>query len=143
MRKRTEKKTDQKEFRVEKVIKTKGDTLKKPSIIKLATTTAFNAKINEFKNKISNITYLATTTTALSAVENKIPNASNLVKKTDYNTKISEFKNKITTDHDHDKYITTQEFDKLTSENFTARLVQANLVSENNIANFVKKDKVE
>ena len=24
--------------------------------------------------------------------------------------------NKVTTDHDHDKYITTQEFNKLTSE---------------------------
>ena len=28
---------------------------------------------------------------------------------------------------------------KLTSENFTARLKQANLASKNNIANFVKK----
>ena len=32
---------------------------------------------------------------------------SNLVNKTDYNTQISEMGNKITTDHDHDKYITT------------------------------------
>ena len=46
---------------------------------------------------------------------------------------------KITTDHNHDKYITTQEFNKLTSENFTARLAQANLISKNDIANFVKK----
>ena len=38
-------------------------------------------------------------------------------KKADYNTKISEIDNKITTDHDHDKYITTQEFNQLTSEN--------------------------
>ena len=30
-----------------------------------------------------------TTTTALTAVENEIPNVSNLVKKTDYNTKIN------------------------------------------------------
>ena len=30
------------------------------------------------------------TTTALTAVKNKIPNVSNLVKKTDYNTKINE-----------------------------------------------------
>ena len=30
--------------------------------------------------------------------------------------------NKIATDQCHDKYITTQEFNKLTSENFTARL---------------------
>ena len=61
-----------------------------------------------------------TTTSALTAVENTVTNVSNLVKKTDYSTKISEFENKITTDHDHDKYVTTQEFKKLTSENFTA-----------------------
>ena len=61
-----------------------------------------------------------TTTTALTAVENTVTNVSNLVKKTDYSTKISEIENKITTDHDHDKYVTTQEFKKLTSENFTA-----------------------
>ena len=54
------------------------------------------------------------TTLALTAVENKIPNVSNGVKKTDYNTKMSQNENKITTDHDHDKYITTQEFNKLT-----------------------------
>ena len=77
-------------------------------------------------------------TTALTAVENKIPNVSNLVKKTDYNIKISEIENKIATDHDHDKYITTQEFNKLTAQNFTARLKQANLASKNDIANFVK-----
>ena len=68
----------------------------------MATKTTLNAKINEVKGE------------PLTAVENKIPNVSNLVKKTDYNTKISEIENKITTDHDHDKYITTQEFNKLT-----------------------------
>ena len=90
-----------------------------PSVTNLATTTALNAKINnEVKNKIPNIANLSTTT-AFTAVENKVPNVSNLVKKTNYNTKISESENKITTDHDHDKYITTQEFNKLTSENFS------------------------
>ena len=68
-------------------------------------------KIIEAKCKILSITNLATTT-ALTAVENKISNASNLVKKTNFNTKISE----IETDHDHDKYITTPEFHKLTAE---------------------------
>ena len=66
-------------------------------------------------------------------VENKIPNVSNLVKKTEYNTKISEIENKITTDHDHDKYITTQELIKLTAENFAVRLAQANLASKSGI----------
>ena len=47
-------------------------------------------------------------------------------KKTVYNTKINEIKKKIT-DHDHDKYITTQELNQLTAEIFTARLAKANL----------------
>ena len=34
------------------------------------------------------------------------------------------------TNHSHDKYITTQEFNKLTAQNFAARLKQANLVTK-------------
>ena len=52
-----------------------------------------------------------------------------MVKKTDYNTKITEFENKIS-DYNHDKYITTSEFNKLTAENFAARLKQANLITK-------------
>ena len=52
----------------------------KIDIAKLATNTALNAKINEVKNKIPYITILATSTD-LTAVENKLPNVSNLVKK--------------------------------------------------------------
>ena len=65
----------------------------------------------------------------MTAIVNKIPDVSSLVKKTDYNTKISEIENKVS-DHDHDKYITTSEFNKLTAENFKARLSQANLVTK-------------
>ena len=50
--------------------------------------------------------------------------------KNNYNTKINEIKKKIT-DHDHDKYITTQEFNMLTSENVAARLAQANVGGKN------------
>ena len=78
------------------------------------------------------------TTTALTAVENKTLNVSKLIKKTDYNTKINEIEKKIT-DHDHDKYITSPEFNKLTAENFAAILKRANLVSKNEIAKFVNK----
>ena len=42
-------------------------------------------------------------------------------------------------DHVHDKYITTQEFNKLTVENFAAKLKQANLASKNDIADFIKQ----
>ena len=83
-----------------------------PNITNLAKTAALDAKINEVKNKITNITNLATTT-ALTAVENKKP--------------------------DHRKYITAPECKKLRVENFAARLAQANLASKSDIANFVKK----
>ena len=52
---------------------------------------------------------------------------------------MSEIENKITTDHDHDEYITTQEFNKLTLETFTARLPQTKLASQSDLANVVKK----
>ena len=65
----------------------------------------------------------------MTAVENKIPGVSNLVKKTDYNRKITEIEKKIR-DHNHDKYFTTPEFNKLTAENFVARLAQANLITK-------------
>ena len=87
-----------------------------------------------------NITNWAATN-SFTAVENKIHNVSNLVRKTDHNAKTSEIENTITTDHDHDKYITTQDFNMLKSENFTARLEQANLAIKNDITNFVKKDR--
>ena len=67
---------------------------------------------------------------ALTAVEDKIPDISSLVKTTtDNNKKITETENKLT-NHDHDKYITTPEFNKVTAENFAARLKQANLVTK-------------
>ena len=75
-----------------------------PSITNLATTTDLKAKINMVKGKMPNITNWASTT-ALTAVENKILNVSNLVKKMT-NTKLNETAKK-TSDHDHDKYITT------------------------------------
>ena len=47
---------------------------------------------------------------------------------------------KKSTAHDHsNRYITTPEFNKLTSENFVARLKQTNLASKTDIAKFVIK----
>ena len=108
-----------------------------PDVTNLATKTNLDAKINEVKYEIPNITNLATKT-ALNTVENKVPSVSNLVKNTDYNTKINKIEKKIT-DHDHDKYITTPEFNKLTGDNFAARLKQTNLARKNDIASFLKK----
>ena len=74
----------------------------------------------------------------MTAVENKIPNVSGLVTKTNYNTKISEIENKIT-DHDHDIYITTQGFNRLTTENFKARLKEVDLVTKTDFDTQLKK----
>ena len=65
--------------------------------------------------------------TALTAVENKIPSVSNHVKETDYNTKITEIESKLN-NHNHDKYITTPEFNTLAADVFNAKLSRANLV---------------
>ena len=65
----------------------------------------------------------------MTAVENKIPDVSILVKKTDYDTKISDIGKKIT-DHDHDKYITTPEFNTMAANVFNARLAQANVITK-------------
>ena len=82
--------------------------------------TDFNAKVTEIEGKIPSISGLATNT-ALTVVENKIPDVSSLVKKEDYNTKISEIENKVN-DHNHDKYITTPEFNTLAADVFKVRL---------------------
>ena len=74
-----------------------------PNIANPVTTSGLDTKLNEAKDKITKITNLASTT-ALNAVENKIPHVINLVQKeNNYGTKIEK---KITA-HDHEKYITT------------------------------------
>ena len=90
--------------------------------LNLVIKTTLNAKINQVKGEILSITNLISTT-SLTAIKSKIPNVSNWVKKNDYNTKFSESGKKIT-DHDHGKYTTTPEFNKLTSESFAVRLAQ-------------------
>ena len=85
-------------------------------------------KLTELENKISDVSSLATKT-ALTTAENKIPIVSNLVSKTNYNTKITEIENKLN-NHNHDKYIDTAEFNKLATDVFNARLVQANLITK-------------
>ena len=51
-----------------------------------------------------------------------------LKKTTDYDKKISELEKKIT-DHSHEKYNTTPEFNKLTAKKFAPRLAQTNLMT--------------
>ena len=70
----------------------------------------------------------------MTAVENKIPDTSNLVKKTDYNAIVTDIEKKIT-DHNHDKYITTTEFNKLATDAVNTKLLQANLVKRTDFDN--------
>ena len=58
------------------------------------------------------------------------------LKKTDYDTKVTEIENKLN-NHNHDKYITTPEFNTLAADVFNARLSQANLVTKTNFNNTV------
>ena len=51
------------------------------------------------------------------------------LKKLTVTQKINEIEKKIT-DHSHDKYITTPEFNKITAENFAVKLAQANFVTK-------------
>ena len=79
-------------------------------------------------NKETPGTSCLVTTTVLNTeitVENKIPSTSNVVATTGLNTKIIENESKIP---EHDKYITTSEFNKVMTEIFAARLKQASLV---------------
>ena len=62
-------------------------------------------------------------------LEKRIPNGTDFVTKTDCNTKISDIENRIT-DHNHNKYFDTPDFNKLAANVFNARLKQANLVTK-------------
>ena len=105
---------------------------KMPGIINLAIKATLNARINEVIYEILNITNLANTTTALAAV-------SNLVKKLTITQKFMKLKRKLLIIIVINIWLRTQELNKLTLENFAARLPQANLASKNDIANFAKK----
>ena len=85
--------------------------------------TDYDAKITDKEGKIPDVSNLVTKT-ALITVENKIDDVNNLVYKTDYDTEIE---NKLN-NHNHDKYITTLEFNTLAADVFNARLAQANLI---------------
>ena len=90
--------------------------------------TDYNTKIAQIQGKTPDVTNL-TTKTVLTTVENKIPSVSSLVKETDYNTKITEIETKLN-NHNHDKYITTPEFNTLAADVFNARLARANLMTK-------------
>ena len=98
--------------------------LKLPELLKK---TDYDAKIAEVESKIPSITGLATTA-ALPAVENKIPNVSNLVKKTDYDAKISDIKN---------EHITTAVYNKFTKDIVANKIKSEGLVNKSDIVGFI------
>ena len=87
-----------------------------PDTSGLVKKTDYNSKITEIESKKPSISGLATNA-ALTTAENKIPNISNIIEK------------KLT-DHNHDKYITSPEFNALAADVFNARLAQANLITK-------------
>ena len=95
-------------------------TLDTSSLVKK---TDYDSKVTDIGDKIPDVTNLATKTTLIT-VENKIPNVSSLVKKKDYDTKVTEIENELN-NHNRDKYIDTQEFDKLAADIFNARIAEA------------------
>ena len=101
-------------------LKTKQDTdkseleNKNPDTSGLVKKTNYDGKIADIEGKIPDVGNLATKT-ALTSVENKIPSVSSLAKKADYGTKITEIENKLN-NHNHDKYITTPEFNTLAAD---------------------------
>ena len=101
---------DTSDFALETKYKTEKTALEKKFLdtIGLVKNTDDNTKVTEIENKIPGISNWATKP-ALITVENKIPDVSSLAEKINYNTKLTEIKIKLT-DHNHDKYITTPEF---------------------------------
>ena len=71
-------------------------------------------------------------------LKNNLPDVSTLVKTADYDTKkmVVTYKK---LHQKHNKYITSLEFHKSMSENFEARLKQANLSTKDEISDFNDK----
>ena len=109
--------TDQPQRKEKKI----NDTDKKiPDASRLDKETYYNANITEIEGKIPSITGLATSA-ALTTVENKTSNVSNLVKKKDCDTKISNIES---------KYFTAADYKKFTSQTLDANIKQRELVSK-------------
>ena len=143
---------NQKEFRVEKIIKRKSDKLyvewkDDDNYFNSWIAKKYINSLRNLKSKIDKIDVdkLLPVSGDLSKLSDVVKNdivkkslndelvkkvnaiqAGNLVKKADYNTKIAEIEKKIL-DHDHDKYIISQEFNNSTADNFAARLAQEKL----------------
>ena len=95
--------------------------------------THYDAKIKDIECKIPSITGLATIA-ALTAVENKIPNDSDLVKKAEYDGKIK---------HIDSKYFTTSDYSKFTNHTFSAKVENKELVNKSDISGFINNSDLD
>ena len=96
--------------------------------------TKYDIYKSELENKIPDTRGVVKKTdydAKITEIKGKIPDVSNLVKKTNYNTEVKKIENKLN-NHNHDKYITTPEFNTLAADVFNARLSRANLVAKAN-----------
>ena len=108
---------------------------------KLETTPVDLSKLNDVvKNEVVKKTeYNKELIKKVNAIQTQTTDTNNLVQKTDYDTKSSKTETKINGHDFSNKYITTHEINKLTSENFAAWLSQAKLATKVDIGNFIKK----
>ena len=106
------------------MLKTKVNNLKKktPDLTALIHINQYNTDKQNLEKQIGD-------------VNEELQDTSDLVTATVLNAKISKAQYKII---DDSKYITTQEFNKLTTENLTIRLKQAGFVNENDFNNKLK-----
>ena len=115
-------------YLLQKLNRTKINQIQKNSVVcNLVRKRDYNAKIVEIEGKMPSINGLATTT-ALTAVKNKIPDVSNLVKKTDYDVSLSDIDS---------KYITTADYNKFTKNFVDNNIKSKNLVNKSAISGFI------
>ena len=95
--------------------------------------TDYNTKFSEIEGIIPCNSDLAATS-ALTAVENKIPDVRNLVKKTDYIQKISDIEN---------KYITTADYNKFTKDIVANQIKSKKFVNEFDISGFINNAQLD
>ena len=87
-----------------------------------------NNKISKVKGEIPSITNL-TTTAALTAIENKVPNVSDLVEKADVDAEIKDIK---------DKYLTKPDYNQFTSNILDQKITAIMLVNESGLNEKIK-----
>ena len=111
-------------------MKSKVDEL---NVDKLKTVPTDLSKLSNVKNELVKKAEYDQLVKKINAIQTT--DTIDLVIKDDYKTKIWEVEKKILY-HDRDKYITTQEINKITKRNFAAMLKEAKLAIKGVIADF-------